>query len=189
MVRMSEIMGDRRAKSPYGNAHVEFQLVHEIDPEATAKANGQPKYREKEILMVHSGREKTPVEVTDYHRSLYAEKYAAFKGGLEQPIEGTPLSEWAMIPRTAVLELAHFNVKTVEQLAGLSGDLKKKIGPLSSYCKSAKVWLESASSTQSEVTQLRAEIERESKARQSLEEQVVKLMQRIEATEGVKLFA
>lgn len=186
-VRLSDFMDQKRERSPYGNAHVEFQYVEELDAAATAKANGQPKYVSKEILMVHSGRERTPVEVTDYHRQLYPEKYAAFKAGSEQPLDGTPLSEWAMIPRTAVLELAHFNIKTVEQLAELSGDLKKKIGPLQSFCKQAKHWLESAKSTQSEVAQFKADLERERNARKSLEEQVVKLMQRIEATEGVKL--
>lgn len=180
-------MVERRNTNPYKGQYVEFEYSYELDKAATAAANGQPKYKEVEILLVHNGRDKTPVLVTDYHKQLYPEKYAAFVARKEQPVDGTPLKEWPIMPRTVVLELAHIGIKTVEQLANANGDQKKLIGTQAHYVKKAKAWLEASESNQASVVQLREELEKERTARKSLEEQMVKLMARIEANEGVKL--
>jgi hypothetical protein len=176
---------------PYAHAQVEFKEVEEIDKQATAAhPAGIPQFKKKIILeVVKPGGDKTPVEVTDYHKQLYPEKWAAFQSGREQPIEGTPLTQWAMIPASVVQQLAFLGIRSVEQLAQTTGDIKKQLGPLATYCKQAKNWLESANSTQSQVTQLKAELDKEREARKKLEEHVHLLLLRIESSEGTRMTA
>ena len=181
---MSDLM-ERSGKKMYHGCQVEF--VEEVipDPEATAKANGQHKYKTKEIILVTKpDGDVSPAEVTDIHRQQYAEQYNAFKAGKEQPLEGTPLTHWPIIPGPVVKELSHLGVKTVEQLAEASGETKRKMGVAAKYCKQAKEWLEAANSTPAQVVALKGELEQEKAKRQKLEDQVAALLRRVEANEG-----
>jgi hypothetical protein len=67
--------------------------------------------------------------VNDQHRRRFAQQYAAFKAGLEAPVEGTPIAELPGLTRAQAEELAFAHVKTIEILANLSDDqLSKAVG-------------------------------------------------------------
>lgn len=60
-------------------------------------------------------------EIRDSDKERFAKAYAHWKStGRTDGIVGTPLATWPQITRSQVEELAFFNVKTVEALAGLS---------------------------------------------------------------------
>ena len=84
-------------------------------------------------------------------------------------------------------ELQHMGFKTVEQLAETTDDVKRRLGTLSKFVKIAKDWIESANSSQFQVTALKQQLEREQRRTEKLEQQVELLMQRVEANEGTDM--
>jgi hypothetical protein len=105
-----------------GRAFVEFDLHPKLNQPKT-EAEGRPIFEDTEYIriVVPGSRDEVhrPVRPQDKHE--YAREYAAFKAGTSQEAQsGTPLATWAPLTRSQVEELAHFKVKTVEQLADLS---------------------------------------------------------------------
>ena len=73
--------------------------------------------------------------------------YEAFKGRMEEPTEGTPLKEWPQISRSQAEELAFFNVKTVEALAGISDTHLNNFQSGYTLKQRAMEWLREADAT------------------------------------------
>ena len=90
-----------------------------------------PGNREPTVRVAHSG---------DIDR--FPEHYSRFKNRVEEPQEGTPLKEWPMITRSMAEELSFLNVKTVEQLAGMSDTHAGKLMSGYQLKQDAKEWLE-----------------------------------------------
>ena len=59
----------------------------------------------------------------------FAEAYEAFKRGVEEQLIGTPLSEMTCFTPAQIAEMRAKNVRTVEQLAGMSDTNIRKMGP------------------------------------------------------------
>jgi hypothetical protein len=107
---------------PEKGATVPMFYVEPVENTFRSKAEGRACYDEIEFvkLLIPGDRNNCPVKrVDDEDRARWPKQYEAFKAGLEPPIDGTPLTEWPPINKSQVLELAYFNVKTVEQLAGV----------------------------------------------------------------------
>lgn len=70
------------------------------------------------------------VAVKDEHRARWPRQYAAFKEGLTEVADGTPLESWPPISANPALiaELKAANIRTVEALAGLSDALLVAVG-------------------------------------------------------------
>jgi hypothetical protein len=66
--------------------------------------------------------------VRDEHKRRWPREYAAFKAGIEAPLEGTPITEWPAINKAQVQTLQYLNVRTVESLAELTDEQVMKIG-------------------------------------------------------------
>lgn len=132
------------------------------------------------------GGDRTPVKLEEHHRQEYKPEYDRWKATLSQPESGTPLTEWTPLPKSACMELNYLGIKTVEQLAEANDEVKRKIGPMMSFCKKAKEWLKAADSKQADVTALREQLEREQKRTAKLEEQIGLLISRIESNEGTR---
>jgi hypothetical protein len=83
--------------------------------------------------------------VNDEHRQRWPEAYAAFKAGREAPLSGTPLEEWPILNRAAIAELKHMQIRTVEDLAGLSDIAVQAIGMGGMTLRErARAWLDDA---------------------------------------------
>lgn len=103
--------------------HVERQRIpDEFDPET-----GLPKYRTIELvdLLVPGDKNNTPTKrVTPEVKQRFAREYALWKAQGQateaQLGDGLPLNQWPQIPKELAAGLAHANVFTVQQLAGLS---------------------------------------------------------------------
>jgi hypothetical protein len=116
--------------------------------EAKSRDEGRPIYEDREFvrIIIPGNRGSVVVQpVGDEHRQRHAVQYEAFKKGLAAISEGTPLGDWPPISRSMALEFAHFNVLTVEHLAGLN-DVQLQHMPMGTreLVKAAKVFLEVA---------------------------------------------
>jgi hypothetical protein len=103
------------------------------------------------------------VKATDKQR--WPRQWQAFENQQEQPLEGTPLVEWPGISRSQCEELAHFGIKTVEQLAQMADSNTQKFMGLVGLKHRAVEYLEASKSAapfqqlQAENDHLRNEIE------------------------------
>jgi|TARA_Y100000296_G_scaffold77245_1_gene98702 hypothetical protein len=74
------------------------------------------------IKIVIPGDNTTEIDrkATEDDKMRFADAWAAFVAGNERPVDGTPLKEWPLLNISQTKELEHFNILTVEMLAGLS---------------------------------------------------------------------
>jgi len=111
-------------KSQAKPVFVEF-VVEAIKLEHASQQAGRPIFEDREFvnIMVIGARGATAHEpVNDEHKARWPKEYAAFKAGITLPPEGTPLGEWAdsQMTKSRVMELAYFNIRTVEELAAVT---------------------------------------------------------------------
>lgn len=98
-----------------------------------SKQEGRPIYEQREfvtILIPGDRHSQASEPVNDEHKTRWANEYAAFKAGLELPLEGTPLQNWpnSALNRARVEELAYFHIRTVEHLAAVNDNQLQNLG-------------------------------------------------------------
>lgn len=128
--------------------------------EERSRVEGRPIFEDLEYveIMVPGDRNNIvhrPVRPED--RQKYARQYAAFKGGQGEALSGTPLAEWPGISRSEVAELAHFNIRSVEQLATVGDGHLQRMGPLLALRQRARDFIEKAKGN-APLEQMRAEL-------------------------------
>lgn len=183
----SIMSGNSQPKKRYSGANIKFFYSYNENREKSLK-EGRPIFDEIPSISIQwPGQDETVRRIEPQDMQEYPELYARFKAGSEPVLEGTPLAEWPMMSGSAMRELQYLGFKTVEQLAAATDDVKRKLGPLSKFCKLAKEWLDAAGSDQNAVVKLKQQLEAETKKRESLEHKLELLMQRVEANEGTDL--
>lgn len=183
----SIMSGQQQQKKRYAGMNVNFFYAYNENEEKSLK-EGRPIFDEIPSISIQvPGGDTTVRRIEPQDIQEYPEKYQAFKNGSEPVTEGTPLSEWAMIPGTAMREFQYLGFKTVEQVANATEEAKRKLGTLSKFTKLAKEWLDAANSDQNNVAKLRVQLEQYQTRYAKLEEKLEILMQRIEASEGTDL--
>ena len=132
---------------------VEFYL-HSVKDEEQSLEQERPIWNEVPYVMIRVPGQnqqivRRPVRTGQHpmhDNNRFHNEYVAFKQQKSQPLEGTPLSEWPVVDKSQILELAHFGIKSVEHLANLNdGNAQNHMG-LSDLKNKAKRWLESATS-------------------------------------------
>lgn len=114
---------------------------------AKSTEEGRPIYDATEYIEIRVPGDKQNIvhrPVRDADRQKYAQQYAAWKAGEKQEVSGTPLSMWPPIRAEQVLELQHFGVRTVEELAGVADSNLTNLGPYRTLRDQAKAWMEAA---------------------------------------------
>lgn len=183
----SIMSGNSQPKKRYSGANIKFFYSYNENREKSLK-EGRPIFDEIPSISIQwPGQDETVRRIEPQDMQEYPELYARFKAGSEPVLEGTPLAEWPMMSGSAMRELQYLGFKTVEQLSVATDDVKRKLGPLSKFCKLAKEWLEAANSDQNSVVKLKQQLEAETKKRENLEHKLELLMQRVEANEGTDL--
>ena len=89
---------------------------------AKSKVEGRPIFDQVPFVTIMSpGDNKNVVDakVDDDHKSRWPQQWAAFEKGNEQPLNGTPISEWPALNMAQVAELKALNIFSIEQLANL----------------------------------------------------------------------
>lgn len=145
---------------------VEFYMEAVKDEEASVK-EGRPIFRDREFIKIHIAGDKTRVTVrpirlerdgrepSDPER--FPRQWQAFKNKEFQPLEGTPITEWAPVTKSMAMELKAMNIHTVEALASVS-DVNLNWMGARALRDQAKIWLEKAKGG-SDVSRVMAENE------------------------------
>lgn len=140
---MAELLKER------GKAIPQF-FVEPVEQVFRSQQEGHPIFEDREFvrIIIPGDRLASAVEpVSDEHRARWPEAYAAFKAGMEAPLEGTPLREWPLITASQAKELAHFNIFTVEHLAAVNDTQLQHLGMgMRTLRENAKKTLEIAAS-------------------------------------------
>lgn len=125
---------------------VKFFIHPKLDQTATAE-QGRPIYRETEFIdiRVPGSPDNVVRPATQIDIQRFPRHYAAFKNRVtEDYIEGTLLSEWPLVNRSQVEELAFFGIKTVEQLSQVSDANGQGLMGFQSLKRKAREWLDNA---------------------------------------------
>jgi hypothetical protein len=91
----------------------------------------------------------------------WPKEYAAFLERGDLAVSGTPLTEWPAASASFAREMAFFNVKTVEQLAGLADGAALQMGMgIQDKAVAARAWLKAANSNEAQISKVAAENEK-----------------------------
>ena len=167
--------GAARAMSADG-LRATFHLEPVKDEEASDKA-GRPIYHDVEFCKIEIlGDLRNIIDriATDKERKRFPQEYALFKAGDSEQVTGTPLKHWPGITKAQLLELAHFRIQSVEQLAAVSDNSMTQMGPFNKLRDAARDWLALAEK-QAPTTALRAEIKARDKTIAALEQRLAGL--------------
>lgn len=176
----------------YGGARVWFDTEKEVNTRKTDE-NGRYIVDYFEAIFIQHPGEPVPnvKRAKDRDKRAYPVEYKNYKDGeTPPPLEGTPLIEWSMMPRSLARDLESKGIYTLEQLADLRenyGHVYDKLGPAQEWCKKAEEEIErtkkrsSTTKTNAENKKLKAEIE-------ALRQQVRQLSQRLEMEQGPNAF-
>jgi len=177
----------RGSAKQYHGANVCFKQL-DVPNETKSEQAGRRVYEKKVFCVVtFPGKPAEYVEANDRHKQEYAEQWAAFEKNQEPPLDGLPLEQWPPMDRDTVEQFRAHGFKTVENLAECTDEVKRKIGPLAKWCKTAKKFIESAGSGANEIVRLTELVENLEQRCKKQEDQIILLIRRIEANEGVKI--
>ncbi len=155
---------------------VEFYM-EAVHQQAESQKQGRPIFKETEHIRIVIPGDKDNVvmqHATDLHRRKYPEAYKAFKNSEHTTRQGTPLEEWSPMTKSQVKEAKHFEVHTVEQLAGASDDAMQRMGMgFLALRQKAQVWLSEVRDGQA-AAELHAENERMKARLAALEEAMLR---------------
>lgn len=179
--------GRQQNRSRWSGANVKFLNVVRKNDQKSNEA-GRDIYDEVPSISIQwPGGDETVRAIEEKDKHEFPELWAAFTAGMGEVQSGMPLKEWTRMTASAVHELAYLGFRTVEQLAEANDDVRRRMGPLSKYIKEAQEWIEAASTEQAQVVAMQQQLDRERLRADKLEQQVELLMQRIEATEGIRI--
>jgi len=122
-------------------------FLEPVQNKAKSKEEGRPIFEDKEFVQIMVPGDKDSVVIRqafEADKARFPQHYAAFKNKTGDILEGTPLSAWPMVTRAQVEELAFFNVRTVEQLAGMADAQAQKFMGIKQLQSLARVFLEDA---------------------------------------------
>jgi hypothetical protein len=122
---------------------VQFYKRPILNPALSVK-EGRPIYKEEVCIRIRIPGDKLNqidrvADSIDIER--FRRHYEKFIAGQSQLV-GTPLEEVGFVPAPLVEELKHFNIYTVEQLAGVSDGVAQKIAGLQSFKQKAQAYLD-----------------------------------------------
>jgi len=136
--------------------------LHAVENPAKSKAAGRPIYDEVEMVSIMApGNTKTEytarADRMHYDSNVgqqwtyaerFADHYAAFKSGMEQLGQGTPISEAPFLSIGQKAEMVAKKIRTVEQLAAMSDrDIKAMGYGFRAHVDAAKAYLDTATGT------------------------------------------
>ena len=172
----------------YGGAKVWFELIKEQNGRKTDE-EGRAIYEFIEAIYIQHPGESVPnvKRAKKADIAAYPAEYKLFKDGHPPcPVEGTPLSEWSMIPRSLATELEYNGIFTLEQLADLPeqyGHVYAKMGPAQEWCGKAKDELD-RSKKRSTTTKIKAENKKLKAELEAVKKEVQWLSTRLEMEQG-----
>ena len=127
---------------------VRFYL-HPKQNRVKSEAEGRPIFEDTDYIEIMQPGNKDSIikrPATEMDKQRFAEHYRKYEARQSQDhIEGTVIDQAPFVTRAQVEELKFLNIRTVEQLAGLSDSNAQGIMGIQALKQKAKDWLESAS--------------------------------------------
>ncbi len=138
-------------QQPTHGLFVQFFIRPLEDKKATLE-KGRPIYNDTEYVRIMVPGDKSsvverPIRLGNQPLSdnvRFSLEYNLFKQAGENAMVGTPLAEWPLMSVSRVKELAFFNVRTVEQLAGMSDSAAQNFSGIAALRDQAKRYLSEA---------------------------------------------
>ena len=121
-----------------------MEAVHDV---VASEHAGRAIFRDEERveLIIPGGLNQPVKRVTDEHRQRWPEQYKAFKAGITQSADGTPIEQWALLSRAQVAELKALNIHTIEACASIKdSDMHRLPMGAKAIRNAAQVWLDDA---------------------------------------------
>lgn len=126
-----------------------------MHPKQNAKETllqGRPIYDETEYIRIMVPGDKSAIVERPVRLGIhinadnikFSVEYEMFKQNKAQQISGTPLEEWPPMSRSQVKEMEYFNVRTVEQLAGMGDAQMQQFMGLGSLRELARRFIQHA---------------------------------------------
>lgn len=167
------------------NLFVQFHFQPVKDKEKSLE-EGRDIYVDKDYVTVMIPGDKDNViirPIQDSDKERFPRQWAAFKNREDQPVEGTPLSEWPGISRSHVEELKFFNVFTVEALAAMPDSAVGKFMGVGVLKEKAKAYVD-ASKGNAPMDKLRAENEQLKDQMAAMQDQIEQLIEGSKSKKG-----
>jgi hypothetical protein len=159
-------------------------FIAPLENATRSKEEGRPIFEDMEWISIRTPGSRNevcrPIRMED--KSRFPRHYQAFKSREEQElIEGTLLDEWPAIPRSLVEELKFFNVRTVEQLAGMADSADSNFKGIVMWKQKAQAYLDASKESAA------SDALKEAKERiDAQNETIAMLTKRLEALEAPK---
>jgi hypothetical protein len=139
---------------------VRFELFPQINA-GESESQGRPIYEDVDYITIIVPGDKDSIvhrKVWSQDMQRFPQQWAAYKSNQSQEAaDGTPLSAWPPIAKSQILELAFFNVKTVDQLANLADAHAHKFAGINKLRNLAREWLAQAKDA-AHITKIQAEL-------------------------------
>ena len=158
------------------NLYVKF-FIHPLQNKEKTLEEGRPIYEDKEFVSIMVPGDKHNIVTREVRRSDYQrfpKQYQNFKNDNEELIDGTPLEKWPLISPAQVLEMKFFNVRTVEQLAGLNDSTAQQFMGINLLRSRAKEYLIAAKEA-APITQLQGELSKRDEEIEALKASVAEM--------------
>jgi hypothetical protein len=113
-----------------GQARPVFSVEPVLD-QAASDREGRQIWKDEERVTIYMPGNNLNIpcfKVTDEFKERWPKEYAAFKAGIEPPEDGIPIEQWPILNKSMVRELRYLNIRTVEDLAGMSDATLQRVG-------------------------------------------------------------
>lgn len=143
---------------------------------------GRPVHELREYVRIMVAGDKTNQldrEATKQDKQRFSHAYQLFRSGDAEQVVGTPLALLPFMNQATVDDLAHFKIRTVEQLAALSDGNLMQVGPIRDMRTKAQDYLAAAKGV-APTTQLRAELDSMQKQNASMARELQELKSLLE---------
>ncbi len=130
-----------------GSVRPRFYLEPVVDELASAREGHGVYHDEERVEIFLPGNPYTmPVHrVTDEHRQRWPREYEQFRQGIDQTVDGIPLSEWPVLRPANVMDLKALGFQTVEEVSAASDQVCQRSMGLLKLREKAKAYLDDAS--------------------------------------------
>ena len=163
-------MSDHNRHKGDENLYVKF-FIHPLQNKEKTLEEGRPIFEDTEFVSIMVPGDKHNIVTRETRKSdfqRFPKQYQNFKNNNKELIDGTPLEKWPLITPGQVLEMKYFNVRTVEQLAGLNDSTAQQFMGINLLRERAKEYLVAAKDA-APVTQLQGELAKRDETISSLE--------------------
>jgi hypothetical protein len=154
-----------RNKPEFENANVSFECEWIDDKDQPVKKDGSFEKKKRVIVLInYPGRDVTPLRwdhLNSRQKAEFQSRYDQWEKGEAITVKGFPLINWSVMPRMTCELFNRAGFQTVEQVAAIHGNENKELPTeLKQWPKKAKIFIESAESTQAQVAALTERLEK-----------------------------